>query len=481
MDLLRSCYKSSMRLYSDRLDVLTPGAWRFCPPLAKPLPFPHSFGSRTWDLWNVDWGGGVGEVPGRGAWLNGQTNPALLGQRPCGSAEVWRDGVPVSERGDLPVDDRGDPLCCRPSEGWPLGGFALGGSFARESPEGSEGRSFGGLVLGGLARGEHRIGREILTLGGLGFGGLARIEDEHGAELRTLGGLVFGGLALEPIMGPFPDSPQGVVASVGSGSVLLTWNDFHGAATFNVYYSSTSEDGPWTLFGNTASLSEIVTGLTNGTTYYFAVTGLSAGGAEGPYEETVSATPVADFLLDHFVGAAGAPLGAHVMNTGPGWTVTGNWQLDGAGDVHNLSMAGAHYYPVSDAGHSNFTARVTIQTATPSKCYAGLLFRWVDAANYWIAVLSTDPANPQWSLAKKVAGVLTVVGSVSSIGLLGGAAHLVQAVVSGSSIAVTVDGLHPLNVIDSALSTATKCGMDEYRDGGTYANENFYANFEVTP
>lgn len=90
-----------------------------------------------------------------------------------------------------------------------------------------------------------------------------------------------------------PAAPTGLSASGGNGSVTLTWTAAVGATTYNVYQgTSSSGEGAQPLRSGISATSSTITGLTNGTTYYFKVAGMDAGGvsvlsAEAP------ATPMA--------------------------------------------------------------------------------------------------------------------------------------------------------------------------------------------
>jgi len=114
MDYVRSCYRSSMRLYPDRPDVLVPGRWRRCRPGASAIPFLHSFGSQVWD-YTRDFDVSLGEVRGLGAWVNGAGLPQFQGQHFCGGADAWLHGIPYADRPGLDLDDAGVPLCCKPA------------------------------------------------------------------------------------------------------------------------------------------------------------------------------------------------------------------------------------------------------------------------------------------------------------------------------------------------------------------------------
>lgn len=143
MDMMRSCYQSSMRLYKDRPDVLTPGRWYFCAPGARVIPFRHSFGSMNWDGKGEDRDPEVGEVRPRGKWCNGRADVAYDGQHYCGSADVWLNGISYADRPGLEVNEDGIPLCCHPRVRF-IGDLAIDGMSAQGAG------SFGGeLCIGG--------------------------------------------------------------------------------------------------------------------------------------------------------------------------------------------------------------------------------------------------------------------------------------------------------------------------------------------
>lgn len=96
-----------------------------------------------------------------------------------------------------------------------------------------------------------------------------------------------------------------IVAS-GNGQVKLQWDvatDNVGVSNYKIYYSTTSlstesgsngnESGQYDTFVKVGNVNEtVVTGLTNGTKYYFAVTALDAAGNESEYfSPEAEATP----------------------------------------------------------------------------------------------------------------------------------------------------------------------------------------------
>jgi fibronectin type 3 domain-containing protein len=91
-----------------------------------------------------------------------------------------------------------------------------------------------------------------------------------------------------------PATPTGVVATAGDGQVTVNWNTVAGATSYKIYYGTaagvTSTSASTTKLTATTN-SQVVTGLTNGTTYYFVVSALNAGG-ESAVSSEVLATPV---------------------------------------------------------------------------------------------------------------------------------------------------------------------------------------------
>jgi hypothetical protein len=96
-----------------------------------------------------------------------------------------------------------------------------------------------------------------------------------------------------------PNAPTGLTATGGNAQVSLTWtapsNNGGSAITdYSVQYSSDS-GSTWSTFSRTASAtaSQVVTTLTNGTAYVFRVAGINANGT-GTYTAASSAvTPAA--------------------------------------------------------------------------------------------------------------------------------------------------------------------------------------------
>lgn len=99
----------------------------------------------------------------------------------------------------------------------------------------------------------------------------------------TLGGVI-------TLTNPTVTFPTGVNGRPGNRSAEIYWLPVPGATTYNVRYSLLN-GGPYqTLAGPSTVTNYLATGLTNGQTYYFAVTAILAGG-EGIPSEQVSVQP----------------------------------------------------------------------------------------------------------------------------------------------------------------------------------------------
>ena len=102
-----------------------------------------------------------------------------------------------------------------------------------------------------------------------------------------------GSPQIPPVVPPanVPNAPAGVSATVGSGTVTLSWQGVSSAQSYSIYY----RDTPGVTKQNGIRLGnvqppETISGLVNGTPYYFVVTGVNAAGEGNPSSE-LEATP----------------------------------------------------------------------------------------------------------------------------------------------------------------------------------------------
>jgi hypothetical protein len=95
------------------------------------------------------------------------------------------------------------------------------------------------------------------------------------------------GIEILPILPP--STPTGISATPGNAQVILNWTVSAGAASYNVKRSASP--GAEVTITNVASTSFTDFSVTNGTAYYYVVTGVGTGG-ESPPPAEVTATPV---------------------------------------------------------------------------------------------------------------------------------------------------------------------------------------------
>jgi hypothetical protein len=95
---------------------------------------------------------------------------------------------------------------------------------------------------------------------------------------------------------PVPGAPANLSGVPGDQSAVLLWGPVSGAISYNLYYATAANVVPGaagvTKVAGITDTSKQVTGLTNGTPYYFVATAVTAAG-EGPLSNEVAVTPAA--------------------------------------------------------------------------------------------------------------------------------------------------------------------------------------------
>jgi fibronectin type 3 domain-containing protein len=85
--------------------------------------------------------------------------------------------------------------------------------------------------------------------------------------------------------------PQGITVTAGDGQATVAWSPVTGATSYSIYYATSA--GVTTVTGTpfvNAATPQVITGLTNGTTYYFVVVAQNGSGSSILSSEK-SATP----------------------------------------------------------------------------------------------------------------------------------------------------------------------------------------------
>jgi len=115
------------------------------------------------------------------------------------------------------------------------------------------------------------------------------------------------------LLPPAPVTPVGLVAVPGNGSINLSWLTSSGAGSYNLKRSSGS--GTETNLIATAGTNYLDSTVANGTTYYYVVSAVNAGG-EGANSREVRATPL-PFATAYWTN--------RITGTPQTWEVNANW------------------------------------------------------------------------------------------------------------------------------------------------------------
>uniref|UniRef100_C6DYU3 Fibronectin type III domain protein n=1 Tax=Geobacter sp. (strain M21) TaxID=443144 RepID=C6DYU3_GEOSM len=164
--------------------------------------------------------------------------------------------------------------------------------------------------------------------GGTGAGGAG----DNAAGANDGGAEDTGGTPVQPPAAAIPGAPTEVMLQPGNGQVTLSWNRVADATSYNVYWSTTSGVALSQGARKTGAVSPcLVTGLLNGTTYYFVVTAANQYG-ESRASAEMSATPAVFFVAEMVSGKSFD----YTFSTGATGTVSFN--ADGSLTGQNLSV-----------------------------------------------------------------------------------------------------------------------------------------------
>ena len=179
-------------------------------------------------------------------------------------------------------------------------------------------------------------------------------------------------------------APAGVTATAGDGQVSVTWNAVVDATSYNIYYGTTA--GVTTTTGTKvtgATSPSTVSGLTDGTTYYFVVTAVNAGG-ESVISSEASAKPVPAVpakpsgiqvtggdgqAIVSWTGVTGADSYNIYYGTSAGVTTSTGTKVANAtspATVTGLTNATTYYFVVTAVNLGGESAVSSEKSATPS-------------------------------------------------------------------------------------------------------------------
>jgi hypothetical protein len=102
--------------------------------------------------------------------------------------------------------------------------------------------------------------------------------------------------------------PTSLTATPGSGSVTLSWTVVNGATSYKIYQgSSAGAEGTTPVATGITGTSYTVTGLINGTTYYFVLAAMNSAGTSAVSAEASATNAVGSSKLSNEVSATPAP------------------------------------------------------------------------------------------------------------------------------------------------------------------------------
>ena len=186
-----------------------------------------------------------------------------------------------------------------------------------------------------------------------------------------------------PVAPPAPNPPGNLQASAGNAQVSLTWTAAAGATSYTLKRSTSSGDGYINVASGLTGTSHSNTGLANGTTYFYVVTAVNAGGESGNSNEAAATPqlpppPAAPTNLQATAGNAQVGLtwtasaGASsytvkraTVNGGP-YTNVATGVTGTSSSNTGLSNGTTYYYVVSATGVGGEGANSTQVQATPT-------------------------------------------------------------------------------------------------------------------
>ncbi len=303
------------------------------------------------------------------------------------------------------------------------------------------------------------------------------------AQSATIG--TWESFAVGFVSGVAPAAPNGLMATAGNSSAVLRWVASPGATGYNVKYSITSGGSYTVIASNVLNANYLVTGLTNGTTYFFAVSALNSAG-ESANSSSATATPGSldrtDWVTSSSTSGSDSPGNAIDGNLSTRWSTgasqaNGQWFQVDMGTINTFykivlnAVNSANDYPrgyqvnVSSDG-VNWGSAVTNGVGTPSITtitfptqtarYIRITQTGSVQGTFWsiheIYVFGTPPPVPSGLLATAAGSQVNLSWSASA-GATG--YNLKRSITSGGSYTTIGVNLTGLAYTDSGLTNGT--------------------------
>jgi hypothetical protein len=248
-----------------------------------------------------------------------------------------------------------------------------------------------------------------------------------------------------------PAAPTGLAATVGSGTVTLTWTAGGGATSYIVKRGALG-GGPYVSIGSVAGTSPATytdAGLTNGTTYYYVVSGTNAAGTS-PNSAELAVTPIAPPTFSSSASASPNPVAQGASTTIHATVICAS---------NTLTNGNIQILVLDPNGNTAATQNYTSQnfTAQQSQTYSLSLTPAI-AGTYTVEVGVFSAAWQLWNWNASAASV-TVNSSVVFTSSAAGPSRLAAGGTASISLTVTetgsgglADGNVELQIYDSTGS-----------------------------
>src|SRR5580692_6308297 len=229
-----------------------------------------------------------------------------------------------------------------------------------------------------------------------------------------------------------PTAPTGLAATVGSGTMTLTWDDGGGATRYTVKRAAVS-GGPYATLGSVADTSPATytnRGLTNGTTYYYVVSGTNAAGT-GPNSAQLAVTPI---VPPTFSSSASASPNPATQGTGT------NIKAAVTCETNTLTNGIIQILILDPNGNAALTQNYTGQSFTAKQVHDySLTLTPTIAGTYTVEVGVFSATWQQWNWNASAASV-TVDSSVVFTSSAKGPSSLAAGGTASISVSVTETG-----------------------------------------
>jgi len=284
---------------------------------------------------------------------------------------------------------------------------------------------------------------------------------------------------------PPASAPLQLTAIPGDGRATLSWQSVNGATGYAVYRGTVAA-GTLLFISSAAATTFTDTGLTNGTTYFYAVAAYNNAGT-GPRSAAVSVVPQPSQTVFSSVPYYGDVLNYEPL-TAARWSVVAD-----EGDLRlflNTSAFGpgtgdglGEYTLVRNRtfGDCTITARVKSNesfSANPSADYA-VVFGFTDPANYCYVMFNRTAAFTQLFRMYNASRIALATATVS--GIPDNGYHTVTISRTGTHVHVLLDGASILIASSSLLEATGRVGIGSYNDSAYFDDISVTSSTNLSP